>query len=635
MCGIAGSVRQRGGVGLARTMIDRIAHRGPDAGGLIELAGSTVVLAHRRLSIIDPVDASDQPFVKCGLALTFNGEIYNYREIRDELASSGVRFTTGSDTEVLLEAWRRWGAEALCRLRGMFAFAIHDESTGSVTLARDPLGIKPLYVMPRGDGFLFASELKSIVAAVGPELTVDPAAMTASMLYYWLPEDYSPICGVRKLLAGSWAEYRPDGSFDSGEYWNPSSVAARAQRNLDVDIGEAVESSVEAHLVADVRVGAFLSGGLDSSLVTAIAARRNPGIETYTIAFRAQDQRMEAMPDDAHFARKVSRSLGVPLHEIEIEPEVADLLPRMVDVLDEPIGDPAAINTLLMSEAARAAGIKVMLSGMGADELFGGYRKHLACSIAHDYQRLPGMLRTRMIRPAVERLPVAMFGRGIRLTRWGQRFVSFADLREEEAFRRSYTLYGRDDLKALLTPALAGHVDAVLKHHRAVYEDNELIDHVNRMCLADTRLFMSGLNLTYTDRASMAASTEVRVPFVDPSVFEAAFSLRGSDKIRGRTQKAALKDAARRWLPDEVVDRPKASFGAPLRAWIGDDLRELVDDALVAGELVAGGYLEREPLVAMIRDQRNGRRDQAKQIWQLLTLELWYRNMRSAGVRAA
>jgi asparagine synthase (glutamine-hydrolysing) len=181
---------------------------------------------------------------------------------------------------------------------------------------------------------------------------------------------------------------------------------------------------------------------------------------------------------------------------------------------------------------------------------------------------------------------------------------------------------------------MTAHVDRVVADHRTVYDDNDLADHVSRMCLADTRLFMSGLNLTYTDRASMAASTEVRVPFVDPVVFRAAFSLPGQEKIRGRVQKAALKDAARRWLPDEIIDRPKASFGAPLRAWVTNDLRELVDDVLVGGELVSTGFLREAPLRRLVTEQRSGRRDYAKQVWQLLSLELWYRNVRAAGVRA-
>jgi asparagine synthase (glutamine-hydrolysing) len=272
---------------------------------------------------------------------------------------------------------------------------------------------------------------------------------------------------------------------------------------------------------------------------------------------------------------------------------------------------------------------------MGADELFGGYRKHLACLLGGHYRRLPRSLRASVVRPTVDRLPVVVAGRGIRTVRWAQRFLAFAELPEEEAFRRSYTLYDRDELGRLLAPELGPGLDAVLAGHRSLYDDNRLEDQVSRMCLADSRLFMSGLNLTYTDRASMAASTEVRVPFVDIEVFRAAFSLPGSSKIHGRTQKAALKDAARAWIPSEVIDRPKASFGAPLRAWVGNDLRELVDDVLVNGELVSSGFLTREPLTALVADQRAGRRDLAKQVWQLLSLELWYRNARGEGVAAA
>ena len=635
MCGIAGAYQQPDGKELVGAMVDRIAHRGPDAGGVVELVDPdvAVVLGHRRLSIIDLSSAADQPFAKDGLTLTYNGELYNYRELRDELCSLGARFATASDTEVVLEAWRAWGTAALRRFRGMYAFAIHDERTSSLTLARDPFGIKPLYVMRRGAGILFASELKAIVTAAGPELAVDPTAMVASALYYWLPEQFDAIAGVSRLPAGTWAEYRRDGSVGTGRFWDTAAEAALAAGGPAADIREVVASSVRAHLVADAPVASFLSGGLDSSIITALAHRSDPSIEAYTIVFRPEDQRLESMPDDARYARRLASHLGIRLHEIEIHPQIVDMLPRMVDILDEPIGDPAAINTLLMCDAAREAGVKVLLSGMGADELFGGYRKHLAMIVAERYRRMPGVLRSA-VAPAVRALPVAVGGRGLRTVRWAQRFLSFAELPEQDAFRRSYTLYDPDELTGLLDPDLSGHVDTVLDRHREVYDDNELDGVVSRMCLADTRMFMPGLNLTYTDRASMAASTEVRVPFVDPEVMAAAFSLPDGERIRGRQQKAALKDAARAWLPDEIVDRPKASFGAPLRAWVSNDLRELVDDVLLRGELVGSGFLRAPALQRLVDDQRSGRRDESKQVWQLLSLELWYRNARAAGVRA-
>jgi len=635
MCGIAGCYQQADGQKLVDIMIDRIGHRGPDARGTWSDEGDRigVQLGHRRLSIIDLTTAADQPLRKDGLVLIYNGELYNYRALRAELVVRGASFSTQSDTEVVLEAWRHWGPGALGRFRGMFAFALFDERTGEIFLARDPLGIKPLYYMRRRDGIVFASELKALVAAIGSELRMEPGALVASMLYYWLPEQRCAIDGVRKLPGGSWARCRPDGSFSVQHYWNVAEVAAESAAGQPADLAEVIEESVAAHLVADVPVSSFLSGGLDSSIVTVLAHREQAAIDAYTITFRPEDQRLEAMPDDAIYARKVAARYGISLHEIEISPDIVSLLPRMVDVLDEPIGDPAAINTLLMCEAARERGVKVVLSGMGADELFGGYRKHLACVLAGRYNNVP-RIGQALVRSAVGRAPVAAGDRGLRYARWAKRFLTFAELPEEPRFRRSYTLYDPAELAALISPDLACYVDQVVQEHADIYLDNTLPDEVNRMCLADTRLFLPGLNLAYTDRASMAASVEVRVPFVDPVVARAAFSVPGSAKIRRRQGKLALKQAAERWLPAEIVHRPKASFSAPLRAWVRGDLRTMIQDVLVGGDLVASGLICREPLLQLIRDDQAGREDRSKQIWQLLTLEMWYRNAQSMGVAA-
>jgi asparagine synthase (glutamine-hydrolysing) len=633
MCGIAGSYQQADGQKLVDIMTERIAHRGPDAVRTWSHEDDrfAVHLGHRRLSIIDLSTAADQPMRKDGLTLVYNGELYNYRTLRAELTARGSRFVTQSDTEVVLEAWRAWGAAALGRFRGMFAFALADERTGELILARDPLGIKPLYYLRRGDGLVFASELKALVSAVGSELRIEPGALVASMLYYWLPEQRCAIDGVAKLPAGSWASCQPDGTLTVRQYWNVADVAARAAQGPPADLREVIQESVTAHLVADVPVSSFLSGGLDSSIVTVLAHQAETGIDAYTITFRPEDQRLEAMPDDAIYARKVAAQFGIKLHEIEISPDIVTMLPRIVDVLDEPIGDPAAINTVLMCEAARQRGVKVILSGMGADELFGGYRKHLACVLAGRYSRLPGPARAAA-RYAVDRIPVSAGGRGLRYARWAKRFLTFAELPEEPRFRRSYTLYDEAELGALVSPDLGGYVSEVIGEHASIYLDNELPDEVNRMCLADARLFLPGLNLAYTDRASMAASVEVRVPFVDPVVAEAAFSIPGAAKIRRRQGKVALKQAAQAWLPDEIVHRPKASFSAPLRAWVRGDLHELIQDVLVQGELVGSGMLRRDPLVQLINEEQAGQQDRSKQIWQLLTLELWYRNARSMGV---
>jgi asparagine synthase (glutamine-hydrolysing) len=636
MCGIAGCYQQADGQKLTDVMTERIAHRGPDATGTWSHEDSRVSmhLGHLRLSIIDLSDAANQPVTKDGLTIVYNGELYNYKELRADLKSRGVRFRTDSDTEVVLEAWRAWGPDSLRRFRGMFAFALADEAVGDLVLARDPLGIKPLYYLPRGGGLLFASELKAIMAAVGPELRVNPGAMVASMLYYWVPDQQCSIEGVSKLPPGSWARILPDGKLSVQHYWKIEDVAAEAAAGPDLspaDLREVIQESVRAHMVADVPVSTFLSGGLDSSIITVLAHQASQAVDAYTITFRPEDQRLEAMPDDAVYARKVARQFGVKLHEIEIAPDIVSMLPRMVDTLDEPIGDPAAINTLLMCEAARERGVKVILSGMGADELFGGYRKQLACLMASRYSALPGLPRAA-VRAGVNALPVSVGGRGLRYVRWAKRFLTFAELPEEPRFRRSYTMYDPAELTSLVGPGLAGQVDQVIGEHAAIYADNALTDEVNRMCLADSRLFLTGLNLAYTDRASMAASVEVRTPFVDLVVARAAFSIPGSQKIKGRQSKLALKQAAEAWLPHEIVYRPKASFSAPLRAWVRQDLRELIHDVLVEGELTKSDVIRGDAVRKLIADEQAGREDYAKQIWQLLSLELWYRHVRSMGV---
>jgi asparagine synthase (glutamine-hydrolysing) len=631
MCGIAGTYQQVDGQAAAEKMGRCLDHRGPDEAGAYSYSDDRldVHFAHRRLSIID-LQHGQQPLVKSPFVLCYNGELYNYREIRADLAAGGSVFTTSSDTEVVLEAWRRWGPRCLKRFRGMFAFALLDQHTGSLFLARDQFGIKPLHYIHRKDGVVFASEIKALVAVFGSELQISTLGLVASMLYYWVPDQMCSLRGIDRLPPGTWSEFRPDGTHHVERYWDVAEEAAAAQ-DCRWDLREVLKDSVNAHLVADVPVSSFLSGGLDSSIVTVLAKQANPQVDAYTITFRAQDRRLEAMPDDAVYARKIARRYGIELHEIELTPDVVELLPKMVGVLDEPIGDPAAINTLLMSEAARAAGVKVILSGMGADELFGGYRKHLACVLAGRYRGLPGFVH-RSTKGVVGRLPVTAAGRGLRYARWAKRFVTFAELPEEAAFRRSYSLYEPAELAALLDPDLHHDVHDVIEQHHQLYQDNVLDDSVNRMCLADTRLFLPGLNLAYTDRASMAASTEVRVPFVDPMVFRAAFSLAGKEKVSGTSGKVALKRAAEAWLPHEIVHRPKASFSAPLRSWVTQDLRTLIDDTLLEGELVDTGFLNRSAVRGLVEDHRSGRDDRSKQIWQLLTLELWYRQTRTAGV---
>jgi asparagine synthase (glutamine-hydrolysing) len=629
MCGIVGLYNMPDAVPLFPAMLARTAHRGPDADATWTGSGGgwEAVLGHRRLSIIDLSDAANQPFVKDGLALVFNGEIYNYRELRAELEQHGARFRTQSDTEVLLEAWRHWGAAALPRLRGMFAFGLVEQASGRLFLARDQFGIKPLHYAQRGRGLVFGSELKALLPALGRP-ALDPQGLAAMLAFGWASDSFCVWQDVRKLPAGHFAVFGPEGRLTVERFYSLREEAEAAQgRTVTTDdLARTLAASVSAHMIADVPVSTFLSGGLDSSLITVLARQEAGSLDSYTIAFRPEDMKLEAMPDDLKYARLLAKQFGIRLHEIEIAPDITAMLPRMVDVLDEPIGDAAAINTVLICEAARKAGVKVLLSGMGADEIFAGYRKHQAALLGARYRRLPLAIRKGLIEPVVGALPVSLGGHGLRSIRFAKRFLSFANLPDAAAFRRSYTYMDEDEAGVILRPDLLPLVRKVFADHDAVYNDAPGDDVVNRMCFTDISLFMQTLNLTYTDRASMAASTEVRVPFIDKEVIAAALAIPGSRKIVGQERKACLKEAALRWLPREIVYRPKALFSAPLRAWIRRDLREPVEDLVANGSLVGAGWLNRGWVRKLIDDDRAGTADRSRELWQLLTIETWLRH---------
>jgi asparagine synthase (glutamine-hydrolysing) len=632
MCGIVGTIGSPSSEVPFEALVECLSHRGPDARGVFSerFSDYEIKLGHTRLSIIDLTAEANQPFEKNGRVLIFNGEIYNYRELRAEIEKTGVSFRTSSDTEVILEAWSLWGPRSLSRLRGMFAFALYDRRDGSVVLARDPFGIKPLFILRSRSTIAFASELKPLLRLLGPNATVDDNAIVASLVYGWLPDAFCMYHQISKLTPGRWLERRANGSISEFTYWDSvAEMAEQKSRPLNVDeLRGVLADSVSAHMVADVPVATLLSGGLDSSLVTVLARKHVKQIDCFTIAFRPEDQKFEAMPDDLIYARRIARSADLKLHEILIRPNLIQMLPEIVETLDEPIADGAAINAYLICKAARELGIKVLLSGMGADEIFAGYRRHYACMLAARYRRLPAFIRSGLIEPLVDLMPAAGRSRGYRTARWAKRFVKFASMPEEQAFHRSYAFLGRADLARVFNRDMSEEIDRVFTHHNDIYAQGSSNDQINRMCHADVRLFLSGLNLAYTDRASMAASTEVRVPFVDVEVVRAAFRIAGSDKIVGRNGKAALKQAAEAWLPKSVIYRPKALFSAPLRAWIRNDLRGMVEDTLPNGELVRSGYIKPTYIRSLIDADRTGQADYSREIWGLLTMELWLQNQK-------
>lgn len=443
-------------------------HRGPDAQSSYQ--NQNLKLFHQRLSIIDMSDAANQPFEKEGLVIVFNGEIYNYKTLRKNLLDEGVSFSTTSDTEVLLELYRIKGADCLNDLEGMFAFAIYNKRSRNVFLARDPFGIKPFFYYSNGIKFAFASELKTLVKAPGVNKEINLNSLTASLNYLWIPGNNSMFSSIEKIPAGYYANVSPKGVFELRQYYKPSTLISFSNESEAIEaIDYALQNSVKRHLEADVPVSAFLSGGLDSSLLSVLAHKHQP-LSTYSIAIAQKDKSIEQMPDDAKYARQLAKQHGFDHHEIQINPSVTEELPHMVYHLDEPIGDPAAINTYLISKAARDNGVKVLLSGMGADELFFGYRRQMATLLALKYQNVPKPIRS-LVNATTNALPVKIGKKGIKPVRWAQRFLTFANLSPADAYQRSYSYYDSNELSNLFTGDVTAQTNELISAHRSLFNE--------------------------------------------------------------------------------------------------------------------------------------------------------------------
>jgi len=603
-------------------------HRGPDSAHAWQ--EGNVIFTQQRLSIIDLHERSDQPFVKDGLVMVFNGEIYNYKELRERIRREAphVQFKTDSDTEVLLELYRLEGAKCLDALTGMFAFVVYDRQSRQLFFARDHFGIKPLFYTLTGGGLAFASELKTLVQIPGFDKTLNNLTLVAAMNYLWIPGNETMFAGCHKLPPGHYMEVHA-GTLPLQppvtRWWRPEARITYKNEAEAIDrVRSSLQESIHRHMVADVPVSSFLSGGLDSSLISVLAKEDNPRLSTYTIGTNPEDKKVEQMPEDERYARQLAQQFGFDHHEILLQPDIVKDLPRIVYTLDEPIGDPAAINTYLICKAAREKGVKVLLSGMGADELFFGYRRQKATLMAARYRRLPGFVRATL-RGLVRRMPVRSGGKGIKLTRWAKRFLSFADLPVEEAYMRSYSYYDREGLQSLFRKDISDDYARLREQHIRLFNEHYEGDVINQMCNTDIHLFMVGLNLTYTDRASMAASVEVRVPFIDRQVVETAMAIDGSLKYRKGQSKYILKRAAERWLPHQIIYRPKASFGAPIRSWISGPLKDMVDELLSREAIEKRGIFQYDYVRRLIEDDRRGLEDNAYRIYQLLTMELWFR----------
>lgn len=627
ICGLIGRVDHDTITAMNQTMV----HRGPDDGDVTLFPAADVALGHRRLSIIDLSPQSRQPFRDPdGLAwITYNGEIYNYRELRDELAGRGVQFRTESDTEVLLQAYLTWGTDCLQRLNGMFAFAIFDTRNRQLFMARDRLGIKPLYYAAYNDRFAFASEFKALLTLSDLPRDVDLHSLYGAAMLGWTPAPASPFQAIRKLPPGCFMLWQA-GRSQITRYWSIEPAAAADAEAPDARLAPLLADAVRLQMIADVPVGAFLSGGLDSSLVVAHMRRLSSGpIHTYTIRFPDADQQQEKMPDDSRYARQVADHFQTDHRELVIQPNVVDLLPKLIHHNEEMITDPAAINTYLIADAARQAGTTVLLNGMGGDEVFGGYRKQLAAVLARRYRRaVPSGLRRGLIEPLAARLPVAGASGGYRLFRWAQRFFNSASADDFACFQSMGGYYHGAELGQLFATEFPfSHAEAAaVATQRQLFDRFADCDYVTRLCLLDTSFFLPDWNLHYSDKAAMAASIESRPPLLDHRVVELAFQVAGRYKIRGRKQKWMLKEAARDLLPANIIDRPKAPFGSPLRSWMKGALADMVDDILSPRALRERGLMNPDFVRRLIHENRRGEKDHAHRLWNLLNLEMWHRH---------
>jgi len=627
MCGIAGYSGDFDAALLGR-MNEAIAHRGPDDAGTATYPEHRVGFAHRRLSIIDLSSRGRQPMtdVTGTVSIVYNGEIYNYRSLRKELIADGYRFKSDCDTEVLLNLYLRDAEKMLERLNGIFAFALYDSRDGSLLVVRDGMGVKPLYFAQTHKGVVFASELKALLQDTSIDRSLDPAAIHHHLLYLWNPSPLTMLKSVQKLEPGSALRIR-DGRIE--RRWQFYDLPYDQEfvdwpvEDTIVQVRKYLTQAVERQLVADVPVGAFLSGGLDSSGVVALAQRAmgKDRLQCFTIGFKDPRAATEGMASDLPYARLVAKHLDVDLQVIRVGPEMVDELRKMVFHLDEPQADPAPINALFISRLARECGIKVLLSGAGGDDIFTGYRRHSALMLEPYWSWLPREVRRGMRATAERMRPVTEIRRRI------SKAFRYADLEGDERIATYFHWIGPEQLRPILGPMLREDfswrdASPVLRALEALPES---VPALNRMLFLEGKFFLTDHNLNYVDKVSMASGVEVRVPMVDPDLTSLAARLPLNVKQRGGTGKWILRKALEPYLPPAVISRGKTGFGAPLRNWIRDDLRATVDDVLSESSITRRGLFDPKGVLAMIERDRNQQYDASYTIFSMMCIELWCR----------
>lgn len=626
MCGIAGlhhfTAPQRPvDAGVLAAMTRSLAHRGPDGEGLWSAPG--IGLGHRRLSILDLSDAGRQPMTYADgrFVITYNGEIYNFRELREELRPRGHRFRSNSDTEVILAAYAEWGEQALDRLSGIFAFAIWDAARHELLLARDPIGVKPLFYSLHGGTLRFGSEIKAILSDPAVPRDVDDEAIDAFLTFSYTPAPLTGFAAVRQLLPGHCA--RVDGhGIHIRRYWEHP--YAPVPRNVDFETARReyaalLDRVTKAQMVSDVPVGAFLSGGLDSAAVVRSMKRAGLG-EVHALAVGFE----HAAFDERAAARRTAAALGVSLEEQQIPLFAADLLPSLAAHCEEPTADSSMIPVYLLCKAARRR-FTVAMSGDGADELLAGYETYRATARAATYRRIPGPLRRGLLAPLAALLPISERKYGLHQV--ATRFVYGAELgpdRDHAAWRIALS----DPLKRrLYAPAFAADAarfDPLMRYARHIRELPPTRDRLSGLLSADTRFYLPNDMLVKVDRMSMANGLEVRVPMLDIELVRFCANLPSDFKLhRGRVRKHILRESLRGDVPDEILDRPKSGFNVPLEAWMRGGLGDLLLDSLQARRAEIERFLHVPAVEAALADHRARRIECAHALFAVLMLALW------------
>ena len=607
-------------------MCSLIAHRGPDGHGVH--ADGCAAFGHRRLAILDLSDAASQPMTTADQRywITFNGEIYNFREIRDELETRGVAFRSHSDTEVLLEAYRAYGPACLQKLRGMFAFAVWDAVERELFLARDRAGKKPLFYRLDEHGLAFASEPKAFLADAGFEPRPDLAAIGRYLAYGYVPDPWSAFEGVRKLPPAHYALFK-SGRLETSRYWRLRYTPKRAIREQDAadELLDLLRESVQLRMISDVPLGAFLSGGIDSSLVVALMAQLAGGrVKTFSIGFEESDF------DELAFARQVAERYGTDHQEFIVRPEAASIVQTLVWHYGEPFADSSAIPTYYLSALTRRY-VTVALSGDAGDENFAGYRRYLPHRRAEIYGRFPNGLRDVMRR----------IGRGLPVpassASFAARALRWTDIMAgDQADRYTQSVMSLDSMlqRRLCTPDFlaASNMSEAPALIEDVLAESDAPDFVDAMMHADVETYLPGDILAKIDIATMAHGLEGRCPFVDHRLMEFAASLPGGLKLRDGSLKYLLRRVARSFLPDALIDRRKKGFSVPMARWLRTDLRPLAFDVLLGRTASQRGLLQPARVERLLRDHCDGRYEWHVQIWTLLMLELWFQEYIDAYV---